>query len=48
MSDKKFNDETSKVIWNKLKGKDVPETYSDKDKEEIVKHYWHKAMESEQ
>ena len=35
MSDKKFNDETSKVIWNKLKGKDVPENYSDKDKEEI-------------
>ncbi len=48
MSDKKFNDETSKIIWNKLKGKDVPDHYSDKDKEEIVKRYWHRAMESEQ
>jgi hypothetical protein len=48
MSDKKFNDETAKVIWNKLKGKDIPENYSDNDKEEIVKRYWHRAMESEQ
>lgn len=48
MPEKKFNDETSKVIWNKLKGKDVPDSYTDKDKEEIVKRYWHRAMESEQ
>jgi len=48
MPEKKFNDETSKIIWNKLKGKDIPETYSDKDKEEIVNRYWHRAMESEQ
>jgi len=48
MPEKKFNDDTAKTIWNKLKGKDVPENYTDKDKEDIVKHYWHKAMESEQ
>lgn len=48
MPEKKFNDETSKVIWNKLKGKDVPENYTDNDKKDIVERYWHKAMESEQ
>lgn len=47
-SEKKFNNETSQIIWNKLKGKNIPESYSDKDKEDIVKKYWHKAMESEQ
>lgn len=48
MTDKEFNDETSHVIWNKLKGQDVPDHYTDKDKKEIVERYWHRAMESEQ
>lgn len=48
MSDKEFNDKAASVIWNKLKGKDVPDHYTDQDKEDIVKKYWHRAMESEQ
>jgi hypothetical protein len=36
MSDKKFNDETSKVIWNKLKDKDVLQNYTDNDKKTLL------------
>lgn len=44
----KWNRDTANKIWQKLKGKEVPDTYSDKECEDIVKKYWHKAMESEQ
>jgi hypothetical protein len=40
--------EVANSIWLKLKGKFVPVEYSDKDCEDILKRYWHKAMESEQ
>lgn len=45
---KEFDRQTANKIWQKVKGKPVPETYSDKECEDIVKRYWHKAMESEQ
>lgn len=48
MLNEKFNDEVAKVIWNKIKGKDVPNGYTNQDKEDIITRYWHKAMESEQ
>ena len=37
----------SDIIWKKIKGKPVPETWSNKDREEIIVSYWHRAMESE-
>lgn len=45
---KEFDRQTANKIWQKVKGKSIPETYSDKECEDIVKRYWHKAMESEQ
>ncbi len=36
------------IIWNKLKGKDLPDHYSDVEVKNILDRYWHKAMESEQ
>ena len=30
----------SDIIWNKIKGKPVPETWSDRDREEIIVRYW--------
>lgn len=43
-----WNREVASHIWYKLKGKPVPDSYSDKECEDILKRYWHKAMESEQ
>ena len=43
-----WNRDIANVIWQKLKGKAVPDRYSDKECEEILQRYWHKAMESEQ
>ena len=43
-----WNRDIANIIWQKLKGKDVPDRYSDKECEEILQRYWHKAMESEQ
>lgn len=45
---KKWERETANTIWRKLKGKSVPENYTEKECEEILNRYWHKAMESEQ
>ena len=42
-----WNRKIANVIWNKLKGIDVPESYTNKDCEDILKRYWHRAMESE-
>lgn len=47
-NNKEWNREIANQIWQKLKGKSVPDSYSDKECEEILKRYWHKAMESEQ
>lgn len=40
--------EVADIIWKKLKGRSVPDTYSEKEIEDIVTKYWHRAMESEQ
>ena len=40
--------ETANVIWLKLKGINVPNTYDEQECKRIVDRYWHKAMESEQ
>jgi hypothetical protein len=40
--------EIANAIWLKLKGKSVPNSYSEKECQDILKKYWHKAMESEQ
>ena len=45
---KDWNRDVANVIWMKIKGKAVPEGYTDKDCEDILKRYWHRAMESEQ
>lgn len=45
---KTWNREIANKIWYKLKGKLIPDSYSDKDCEDILNKYWHKAMESEQ
>ena len=45
---KGWNREVANVIWMKIKGKKVPDSYTDKDCEDILKRYWHRAMESEQ
>ena len=46
--DAKLKNEIANIIWQKLKGKDVPASYSDKEIDHIINRYWHKAMESEQ
>jgi hypothetical protein len=43
-----FYREVANVIWFKLKGVKVPESYDDDECKRIVDRYWHKAMESEQ
>jgi hypothetical protein len=40
--------QVANIIWNKLKGSDIPTIYTEKDCEDILEKYWHKAMESEQ
>ncbi len=37
----------SDEIWIHIKGKKIPENYSDKDRIEIIKRYWHRVMEAE-
>lgn len=48
MNNNRWTRDIANAIWLKLKGKPVPDTYSDKECEDILKKYWHKAMESEQ
>jgi hypothetical protein len=42
------NREIAQIIWQKMKGKDLPETYSDKECDDIVTRYWFRAMEREE
>ncbi len=37
----------SDEIWIHIKGKKIPDNYSDKDRIEIIERYWHRAMEGE-
>ena len=43
----KFEHEISDIIWIKIKGKLVPDHYSDEDRKNIIDRYWVRAMESE-
>ena len=45
--DKKILYQISYIMWQKLKGKPIPKSWSDEDREQIIKRYWHKMMESE-
>ena len=40
-----FDRDLANTIWWMVKGKAIPNHYTDKDCEEIVKRYWHRAME---
>jgi hypothetical protein len=44
---KKFDLEMAEIIWMKVKGCKIPESYSEEDKLSILKRYWHRAMEKE-
>ena len=39
--------EISDNIWLKIKGIPIPEGWSNEDREQIIKRYWHRAVESE-
>lgn len=43
----KFEIEMSEVVWLKVKGIPVPESYSIEDRVGIVERYWHRAMSKE-
>lgn len=42
-----FDLEMAEVIWQKVKGIPIPESYSVKDRLHILQRYWHRAMEKE-
>lgn len=46
-NDKSWNRAIANIIWQKLKGKDIPDSYTDKEVLEILDRYWHRAAESE-
>ena len=37
--------ELANEIWLRVKGLELPEHWSDEQVEEIIKRYWHRAME---
>lgn len=43
-----WNRQIANIIWQKMKGTNVPDFYTEKDCDDILKKYWHRAMESEQ
>lgn len=46
--DLKQEREIAETIWQKLKGKKIPDSYTSKEVKDIIERYWHRAMESEQ
>lgn len=36
------------IIWRKIKGKELPDSYDESEVNSIIDRYWHRAMESEQ
>ena len=42
-----FEIEMAEVVWQKVKGISVPESYSIEDRVGIVERYWHRAMNKE-
>ena len=45
MSPAEFDRELANRIWWMIKGKAIPDHYTDEDCKAIVKRYWHIAME---
>jgi len=39
--------ELANRIWWMVKGKAIPDSYTDEDREDIIQRYWHRAMECE-
>jgi len=46
-NDSKWNRDIANIIWRKLKGINVPDSYTDKEVADILARYWHRASESE-
>lgn len=36
------------IIWRKIKGRELPDSYGESEVLGIIERYWHRAMESEQ
>ena len=45
---KQWNREIANIIWLKIKGVTVPESYTDRQIEDVLSRYWHRAMEKDQ
>lgn len=45
--EKKFLLEMAELVWEKCKGYPIPDSYSEKDRLEILDRYWVRAMEKE-
>ena len=39
--------EIANIVWLRIKGKPIPDYYTDEDCEEIIYRYWHKCMEGQ-
>lgn len=40
--------EMASIIWRKIKGRELPDSYGESEVNGIIERYWHRAMESEQ
>lgn len=45
--DREFMLKMAEVVWMKVKGYPIPESYSEEDRLSIFERYWHRAMEKE-
>jgi len=45
--EKQFLLEMANIIWLKVKGIPIPDSYSEKDRLEILERYWTRAMNKE-
>ena len=39
--------EIANILWLRIKGKPIPDSYTDEDCEQIIYRYWHKGMEGQ-
>ena len=39
--------EIANILWLRIKGKPIPDFYTDEDCEQIIYRYWHKCMEGQ-
>ena len=40
--------EIANILWLRIKGKPIPDYYTDEDCEQIIYRYWHKGMEGQE